>query len=847
LLNKRSYILLFCGLAGILCYFFLRPSIEFYHHGPINNTKGEIEQYISEVAPKMGFSTDSLAMLSMRKQHLAYYKKLKDTAGSEITPTILNENGVHTQSWETIIAPVGQNEMVFGTQDQLFDETGRLKVHISNSGKVIRISSHGQNPNPTFLQGDSLFTLVENFINDALSYDLSLYEPTRDFGEDSIVAISEGLNQERELMQGNDAELLEFNWQLKGEKTSGVPENISLSLSPVVREYDTGIDFRTEFGFSISSFSAYDELEPKDLDAANITDTSEDQLFTYLFFFIVFVLAALVFSVGTRNIFKGKAEWRRALLVFVVISAGVYLWRAIFFVYTFNPFLSNMGIFSSTVNHLLLALVIGFYGAFAYVSWEALARSQKQNQVDIIDALWQRKIFVSETGLAIIHGLAMGGIAIGIISSMVYLMDEILIQIDSQFGFAEPSIPLKLVTINISSWTTAWLVCIAQIGFVYSILKHWIKKEWLANIIAIFFTGVAIAILGRLVGTSGSAMQDILIYIGIAVIFIYALKEFGLLTVCSGWWFFTVFFMIQPYFNSPSIEVAYVSWAQAILMACVFVYGFVAYKYGIPVSELENYIPEYEERIAQHLRVEKEIEIARESQYKLMPLQPPKADGFDVYGFFMPSFEVGGDYFDYVLTENEDGEPTALTMVIVDVSGKAMRAAMPAVFTSGLLLSRIKHDYPDEVLSDISEPIFQRTDKRTFITCVLARLDMKAQKLAIANAGHCRPILKRNGIAEYIHTPKPSFPLGIREGVKYNQEVISVKKGDFFLFYSDGLPEAANEKGERYGFDQVPRLIESIDTDRLSAQEISQEIKRTVQKFSNYQLADDTTIICLKV
>ncbi|MEQ9007759.1 MAG: SpoIIE family protein phosphatase, partial [Balneola sp.] len=59
--------------------------------------------------------------------------------------------------------------------------------------------------------------------------------------------------------------------------------------------------------------------------------------------------------------------------------------------------------------------------------------------------------------------------------------------------------------------------------------------------------------------------------------------------------------------------------------------------------------------------------------------------------------------------------------------------------------------------------------------------------------------------------------------------------------------EAANEKGEWFGFDEVPALVERIDTDNLSANEIAQEIKRTVQKFSNYQLADDTTVICLKV
>jgi serine phosphatase RsbU (regulator of sigma subunit) len=263
--------------------------------------------------------------------------------------------------------------------------------------------------------------------------------------------------------------------------------------------------------------------------------------------------------------------------------------------------------------------------------------------------------------------------------------------------------------------------------------------------------------------------------------------------------------------------------------------------------ELGDYIPEYQERIAQHLRVEKEIEIARESQYKLMPVQPPKAEGIDVYGFFLPSFEVGGDYFDYVLSKDDEGHANALTMAVVDVSGKAMRAAMPAIFTSGLLLSRMKDETPEKILSDVSEPIFTRTDKRTFITCAMARYDLQTKMMKVANAGHCKPILKRNGAAEFIQTPEPRFPLGINPDTKYESQEFRLKKGDVFLMYSDGLPEAVDEKGNRFGFDEVPRLLERINTENLSANEIAQEIKRTVQKFSNYQLADDTTVICLKV
>ncbi|MCH2451269.1 MAG: serine/threonine-protein phosphatase [Gracilimonas sp.] len=845
MLNRRSYILLFWGLAGILSYFLLRADIEFYASGPISESKGQVEEKIGEIALQLGFSADSLAMMSTRKQHLSYTKILQDTIIEEPSPAALNKRGFHIQSWETVLGAQNKSNGVFAAPGQLFDETGRLKINTANSGKIIRINSNNENPNPTFIQGDSLFSIAEKIVGDILGYDLGLYELKENNIYDSVSAVDEGLNQRRERNNGRDQKSLEIVWNVKAD-TIRAPEKLILRLQPIVREINDESGFRTQFGFTIQSFSALDSYEPEDL-KADATNNSDDLLFSYILFSALFLLIILIFAVGLRNIFKGKVEWRRALVIFIAISAGVYGWRAIYYIYSYHPFLSTAGIFAGTINNLVFGLVVGLYAALAYISWEALARSQGQHQVAIIDALWQRKFFVSETGSALVHGFAFGGIVIGIISSILYFSGEFLIQSDSQFGFSEASITPKLLTINMSSWTTTWLVCIAQIGFVYSILQQWIKREWLASLISIVISGICITVLGRLIETSGPIFLDMLIYLSIAVIFIYAIKEFGLLTVCTGWWFFTVFLMIQPYIGSSSIEVAYVGWVQSFIMAGPFIYGFIAYRYGVSVSEVGDYIPEYEERIAQHLWVEKEIEIARESQYKLMPLKAPKVDGIDVYGFFLPSFEVGGDYFDYVMSEDKFGNPTALNMTVVDVSGKAMRAAMPAVFTSGLLLSRMKDDMPSDILSRITEPIFYRTDKRTFITCALARYEFETMKMSIANAGHCRPVLKRNGIAEYIHTPAPAYPLGIKKNVTYRAETIAMKKGDFFLLYSDGLPEAVNEKGERFGFEEVPRLIESIDTDLLSAYEIVQEIKRTVQKFSNYQLVDDTTIICLKI
>ena len=846
MIDKRTYILLFCGFAGIILFFFLRPNIDYFASGAISESKDQVEQNIKAMAPELGFSADSLAIMSMRKQHLNYYDILTDTMGNEVEPAKLNQAALHLQSWESVLGTPYNSSSAFASTEELFKDAGSLKFNVSNAGRVIRMSSNPESHNPTFVKGDSLLALASHVVQDIFSYNLDEYELTQDLFDTNGNVINEGQNPQRNLSENSSGEALRIQWERKAEVVNS-PETLTLELVPVVREIDSEAGFRTEFGFSITSFEARNTFEPQELSSSGGEESNDELEFSYVLFSVLFILVILIFAIGTRNIFKGKVEWRRALAIFVLMFLGTYGWRAIFFMNSYDPFLSSTGVFIGTINNLLFGLVVGLYASLAYISWEALARSQNQKQVDLVDALWQRNFFLRETGAGLVQGIALGGIVIGMMSVLAYAFDVVLVQADSQFGFAEAGITPKVLTINMSAWTATWLVATGQIGFIYSILKSCIKRDWLVSALSVILIGISITVLGRLIGTNGSVWTDMGIYIGIAIIFVYAIREFGLLTVSTAWWFFTVFFLMLPYVGSDSLNVSYVAWGQYVFMALILMYGFVINRYGQSISEVEVYIPEYEERINQHLRVEKEIEIARESQLKLMPLQAPKSEAFDVYGFFMPSFEVGGDYFDYILTEDEQGNAEALTMTVVDVSGKSMRAAMPAVFTSGLLLSRIKHDCPDEVLSDITEPLFDRTDKRTFITCVLARYDIKAQKLAIANAGHCRPILKRNGIAEYIHTPKPSFPLGMQKHVKYQRETVSVKKGDFFLLYSDGLPEAVNEKGERFGFDEVPRLIESIDTDKLTAKEISKEIKRTIQKFSNYQLADDTTIICLKI
>lgn len=843
--NKTSYIIITAGIIGAFAFGLLRPKIDINANGAIQKSSSEVAEYIEKLAPDLGFSMDSLAVASMFEQHSEYFRMLKDSIQGEISPEQMNGQDVHLQSWVSIIAAPLSLDNPIDNINTAFRSVGKLAIRTSNSGKVIRVSTNPEIFNPTFIQGDSVEAVAQKIVEDAFGYPLANYSILGTGISDSLFYSAESQNQIQLAFDQESTEtpLIKIEWKRKPQVTTG-PEFLSLSLETDVREFENDNGFSTKFGYKITSFEARNELEPINL---NVNFFDDFPLFTYIVVTLALLLAFLVIAVGLGNIFKGKVEWRRSLVIFILIASAIFGWRMIFYSNVFGDIFNSGGIFVFTLNNLLFGIILGFYAAMAYISWEAFARSQKNGEVELVDAFWQKRFFVRETGAALFHGFFIGGLLLGIFAIGVYLNDTFYMQNDSQFGFTESSISLKMLTINMTAWSTVWLIGFGQVGFVYGFFRHWIKNKSISLVVIVIVTALFLTTLGRLVATPLEIWGDLLIFSSLALIIVAVYHSFGIVTVNTAWWVFVCVILMMPYIGSQSLEMASTWWVQGFLIAGVPIFGFISHRYGISVSEVGDYIPEYQERMAQHLRVEKEIEIARESQYKLMPIQPPVGEGFDVFGFFLPSFEVGGDYFDYVLSKNKDGTPKALTMVVVDVSGKAMRAAMPAVFTSGLLLSRMKEDDPAKILSDVNEPIFNRTDKRTFITCAMARYDLQSKIISVVNAGHCKPILKRNGVADFIQTPEPRFPLGIKAETAYKAQEFKLKKGDVFLLYSDGLPEAVNEKDERFGFEEVPRLMERINTENLSSNEITQEIKRTVQKFSNYQLADDTTVICLKV
>ncbi|MDX1672020.1 MAG: SpoIIE family protein phosphatase [Balneolaceae bacterium] len=843
-MGQRLSYWIFLGAIGFASFFLLRPNVDFNARAPIEESRSTIEGMTEKLAGELGFSVDSLHMLTLRTQHLKYAESAMDSLGTSSLPQ-LHEKDLFLNGWQVLIGSrVEEGPGIITGAADLYEKSGKIQIRYDRDSDVRRFTTNPAAFNPTFVAGDSLASIASRIVSDIFGYDLQQYSLKNVEIRDTLVAPgNNGLpNRPLDFTDTRVGNHLLFRWEKQNPQLDG-PHSLNLEIQPIIRELQLPVGPQIKYGVSVIDFKALDVNEPPVL-----SKRYDIQNLTYILSFLsLAILVLLTFYLGIRYINEGQVEWKRVLLLLAAVMLGIFGWRAIFMVNTFNPFLSEGAVLSMMVNHLLIGLLCGLYAAMAYIGWEALARKQNQDQLHLIDAFWRKRIFFHETGEGMLRGYAMGGTALGLLAAGLYLTGGYYYQFDSQFGFTEPSLEPKLVTINISALTTVILVSLGHVGAVLSFLKQKIKSSWIYYPTAVLLTGFLFAGSAKLFDIQAPVWVVYGLFTLLTPVIVITFEKAGLFSFFTGWWVLMVVILTTPYMGSSSIEIAYISWVQGLLLLIPLAFAVVAYRYGGSVSELGSYTPEYQERLANHLRVEKEIEIARESQFKLMPLKPPSVPGVDLYGFFLPSFEVGGDYFDYVINRNGREEPEAITMTIADVSGKAMKAAMHAVFTSGLLLSRLHRDHPASILREVAPTLYYRTDPKTFITCIIAQYNLSTKAMTIANAGHCLPILKRNGAAEFIRTPEPKYPLGIMQEVQYNSMETTVAQNDFVLFYSDGLPEAVNPEGKRFGYENLIGLVEELDTDQKTSQEIAMEIKRRVQKFSDYQLADDTTIICLKV
>ena len=254
----------------------------------------------------------------------------------------------------------------------------------------------------------------------------------------------------------------------------------------------------------------------------------------------------------------------------------------------------------------------------------------------------------------------------------------------------------------------------------------------------------------------------------------------------------------------------------------------------------------FEENIKK-TRMEEELKIAQNIQLSMLPDKAPTIEGFSIAARCIPAREVGGDFYDFI--EIEDNGAKRLVIVVGDVSGKAVSGAL--VMAASRSIFRVlteTHASVEGVMNMGNTRLHRDIKKGMFVALLYVVLDPQEKTLTFSNAGQVQPIIFSSGKSkpEYIDTEGDRFPLGIIKECHYQEMRVSLKQGDILVFYTDGMVEAVNEKGELYGFE---RFLKSIEEGReLGTNELLEKLIRDVLLYvGKVEQYDDLTIVVVKV
>lgn len=242
-------------------------------------------------------------------------------------------------------------------------------------------------------------------------------------------------------------------------------------------------------------------------------------------------------------------------------------------------------------------------------------------------------------------------------------------------------------------------------------------------------------------------------------------------------------------------------------------------------------------------RLEKELDVAREIQKKILPAKDPQFDNLLVTSTFIPAFETGGDYYDFFeISKNKLG------FIIADVSGKGISAAFIMAEVKGIFssLSRIIEN-PKDILIKANEILQQTLSKKSFVSALYGIIDFEKDIVRFARAGHCPALLIRD---KSIETFKPSgIGLGLTDSNLFSTHleeiIIDLKESDTLVFYTDGITEAKNKEQEDFGEQRFSDIL--IQYSGESIHQMANEVIKDVTLFSrNHSQYDDITLVILK-
>ncbi|WP_435016438.1 SpoIIE family protein phosphatase [Tundrisphaera sp. TA3] len=248
------------------------------------------------------------------------------------------------------------------------------------------------------------------------------------------------------------------------------------------------------------------------------------------------------------------------------------------------------------------------------------------------------------------------------------------------------------------------------------------------------------------------------------------------------------------------------------------------------------------EKLLKSVALGRDLAIAETVQKRFLPHDVPKIPGFEFFAFYQPTYEVGGDYYDFVPLPDD-----RIGIALGDVAGKGVAAAlMMAKFSGDTRFCVSTEPTPMAAIAKLNGLMCDAGIDEKFMTMSLILLDIGARKITLCSAGHPPLMIRRaNGEVEEIGEDISGFPLGIMPGWQYKSAEATIEPGDVVVVYSDGVTDARSPSEKIYDSREHRRLIKRIADSPGGPEAVGKSILQEIREFSlGQKQADDITLVC---
>ena len=295
------------------------------------------------------------------------------------------------------------------------------------------------------------------------------------------------------------------------------------------------------------------------------------------------------------------------------------------------------------------------------------------------------------------------------------------------------------------------------------------------------------------------------------------------------------------YLIAPVAAIVIQSFSYGIQFIIFATVGAAVYMFSVIVRNLNE---RFARQMMESSRLETELSMASSIQADMLPnIYPafPERPEFDIFASMDPAKEVGGDFYDFFLVDDDH-----LCLVMADVSGKGVPAALFMMASKIIIASHAKlGKTPAQILTDTNSAICSNNREEMFVTVWLGILELSTGRLTAANAGHEYPVLRKADGQFELVKDKHGFVIGGMDGIRYKEYELQMDAGSKLFLYTDGVPEATDANGELFGTD---RMLEALNKDvAASPENILKQVREGVDGFvKEAEQFDDLTMLCVE-